>query len=75
MQLGLDFEKTRQCWYDSFDTMSWGNPITNNTLIDSEIEYWKTYGTGIYPAVVVNNRTYRGQIESLAVFNALCAGF
>jgi Na+/melibiose symporter-like transporter len=25
--------------------------------------------------VVVNNRTYRGQLESLAVFNALCAGF
>ena len=24
---------------------------------------------------MVNNRTYRGQLESLAVFNALCAGF
>jgi hypothetical protein len=24
---------------------------------------------------VINNRTYRGQLESLAVFNALCAGF
>ena len=24
---------------------------------------------------MINNRTYRGQLESLAVFNALCAGF
>lgn len=29
----------------------------------------------MYPAVVINNRTYRGQLEDLAVFNALCAGF
>jgi hypothetical protein len=24
---------------------------------------------------VINNRTYRGQLETSAVFNALCAGF
>lgn len=48
---------------------------TKNYIIDEEIEYWKKYGSGIYPSIVVNNRTYRGQLESLAVFNALCAGF
>jgi hypothetical protein len=35
----------------------------------------KDYGTYFYPAVVINNRTYRGQIESLALYNAICAGF
>lgn len=48
---------------------------TRNYIIDEEIEYWKKYGSGIYPSIVINNRTYRGQLESLAVFNALCAGF
>lgn len=24
---------------------------------------------------MINNRTYRGQLESLAVFNGICAGF
>jgi hypothetical protein len=44
-------------------------------MIEDEIIYWKIYGTGIYPSLVINNRTYRGQLESLAVFNAICAGF
>ena len=44
-------------------------------IIDEEIDYWRTYGSGLYPSIVINNRTYRGQLESLAVFNALCAGF
>lgn len=44
-------------------------------MIEEEIEYWKKFGSGIFPAVVINNRTFRGQLESLSVFNALCAGF
>lgn len=75
MKLGLDFDKTFKCFLDSFSNADWGNAKTNNSIIDEEIEYWQKYGSGIYPAVVVNNRTYRGQLESLAVFNALCAGF
>merc|ERR1711953_1311408 len=46
-----------------------------NSLIDNEISYWKDYGTNIYPSIVINQKTYRGQIEPLSVFNAICAGF
>ena len=74
-KLGIDFEQTMECVYGSFSSNDWAAATTNNTLIEEEIEYWKTYGTGIYPSIVINNRTYRGQLESLAVFNALCAGF
>ena len=28
----------------------------------------------MFPALSINNFTYRGQLEPLAVFNALCAG-
>ena len=74
-RLGLDFTETNRCVKSSFSSNDWGNAKTTNYIIDEEIEYWKTYGSGIYPSLVINNRTYRGQLESLAVFNALCAGF
>lgn len=74
-RLGLDYKDTERCVKSSFSGSDWGSNRTNNYLIDEEIEYWKTYGAGIYPALVINNRTYRGQLESLAVFNAICAGF
>lgn len=71
----LDWDRTKQCVTDSFTSGDWSNPKTNNTLIDKEIQYWKQYGSGIYPSLVINNRTYRGQLETLAVANAICAGF
>jgi hypothetical protein len=74
-KLGLDFLETQKCVMGSFSSIDWESEKTNNTLIDSEIEYWRQYGSGIYPSIVINNRTYRGQLEPLAVFNALCSGF
>jgi hypothetical protein len=73
--LSLDFDRTKKCVEDSFSSSDWGASTTNNTIIDAEINYWKKYGSGIYPAIVINNKTYRGQLESLAVFNGICAGF
>jgi hypothetical protein len=74
-RLGLNFDETKRCVSSSFSTSDWKSNKTVNYIIDEEIDYWKTYGAGIYPAMVINNRTYRGQLESLAVFNAICAGF
>jgi hypothetical protein len=74
-KLGLDFSQTEKCVNESFSGSDWGSLRTKNYIIDEEISYMKDYGTYFYPAIVINNRTYRGQIESLAVFNALCAGF
>ena len=74
-RLGINFQDTQACVRNSFNSSDWGSNKTSNKIIDEEIDYWKTYGAGIYPSLVVNNRTYRGQLESLAVFNAICAGF
>jgi hypothetical protein len=74
-KLGLSFEQTTKCVRDSFKSSDWSSENAYNSMIEEEISYWKTYGTGIYPSLVINNRAYRGQLESLAVFNALCAGF
>jgi hypothetical protein len=47
----------------------------NNTLIDEDIDYWMKYGSGLFPSIVINNSTYRGQLETQQVMNAICAGF
>jgi hypothetical protein len=44
-------------------------------LIDKEIKYFEKYGPQLFPAIVINNQTFRGQLEIEAVFNAICAGF
>lgn len=64
-----------KCVDNSFSSSDRGHPSTTNTIIDEEIAYWKQFGSGIFPSIVINNRTYRGQIETLAVENAICAGF
>lgn len=53
----------------------WEEATCTNSIIDAEIEYWREFGTNIYPSIVINKKTYRGQIEPLSVFNALCASF
>mmetsp|Transcript_13087 Transcript_13087/g.22086 ORF Transcript_13087/g.22086 Transcript_13087/m.22086 type:complete len:415 (+) Transcript_13087:46-1290(+) len=75
---GLDWAATQRCVKESFsspDQERWNEVGVNNTLIDRDVEYWWKYGTAIYPSIIINNNTYRGQLETQAVFNALCAGF
>jgi hypothetical protein len=38
-------------------------------------EDWKKFGTGYWPSVVINNRTFRGDLNPDSVFSAICAGF
>jgi hypothetical protein len=75
--LGLDFDKTQECVESSFSQPKdqWAKSTCTNSIIDKEIAYWKEYGTNIYPSIVINRKTYRGQIEPLSVFNALCSAF
>lgn len=76
--LGLDWGKTSQCVTDSFsipEQSEWTLGTTTNKLIDKDVAYWNAYGSSINPSIVINNATYRGQLESQAVMNAICAGF
>ena len=44
-------------------------------LIENERSYYDKYGPNVYPAVVINNQTFRGQLEIEAVFSGICSGF
>ena len=75
---GLNWEKTQDCVRSTFTSPNkddWTKQSVSNTAIDQDIEYWNRYGSSINPSIVINNSTYRGQLESQAVMNAICAGF
>jgi len=44
-------------------------------MIEDEMTYYDKYGPNLFPAVVINNQTFRGQLEIEAVFSAICSGF
>lgn len=75
--LDLDWDQTVKCVEDSFSKPEdkWGLSSCTNSIIDAEIAYWQLYGMNTYPSIVINKKSYRGQIEPLSVFNALCADF
>lgn len=74
-ETGINWDKTVKCVKHSFNSTDWTNINTTNSMIDEDIAYWKLYGSGMFPSIVINNSTYRGQIETQAVMNAICAGF
>lgn len=64
---GLDWGKTNKCVADSFGTSDkekWMKLETKNQIIESEIEYWNKHGGNVIPSIVINNCTYRGQMET-----------
>lgn len=49
--------------------------LDENTLFKYERDRWQDYGVAFYPSLMINNQTYRGDLEAQPVFQALCAGF
>ena len=72
-KLGLDFSKTNKCVEDSFISSS--HQSSENTILRDEQAYKEKYGPSFFPAVVVNNVTYRGTLEPTGVYTAICEGF
>ncbi|CAG9311672.1 unnamed protein product [Blepharisma stoltei] len=71
---GIDHKKIKKCMDDSFI----GNKrpiLDDNTLLRDEFNTWGKLGLSFYPALIVNNFTYRGDWESSAILKALCAGY
>ena len=76
----LDWDKTERCRAASWsmsakDSNDYQNAAVRNERIEKEKTYHAKYGTQLFPAIVINNQTYRGDIDPEGVLNALCAGF
>lgn len=65
---------TEQCVKDTFEGAKNYNTNDNKVLREFS-KMWKQYGTGYTPSVVINKRTFRGDMNPDNVFQAICAGF
>lgn len=77
---GVDYQKTKKCVDDSFSadrrtSNNWKDKDIINHIIEKEMEEYAKYKTNHFPTVVINNQTFRGQLEIEAVMNGICAGF
>ena len=73
--LSVDFTTIQKCVNNSFTREDWSAKSTKNDLLEKEYLAWKARGSGLYPAIVINNKTYHGVIEIRSVYNAICAGY
>ena len=71
--LGRAYETTMKCVRDSFEGPDPSKD--DNKLLRVESKDWKTYGTAYSPSVVINDRTYRGDLIPDNVAIAICANF
>jgi len=52
------------------------NPaIDDNKVFREDMKAFNTYGSAYWPSVVINDRTYRGDLVPDSVLNALCSAF
>lgn len=73
----MDYDVTEECVNASFNDTDWEttSKTVKNSLMDKEMVYYGKYGPSTFPGLVINNQTFRGQLEVEAVLNSICAGF
>jgi hypothetical protein len=68
-----DFQETMKCVNETFEGDN--KEMDDNRVLREEARVWREYGTGYWPSLVINNRTYRGDLVPDSVINALCSAF
>lgn len=71
--LGMDFKDTETCMKATFEGTNM--LLDDNHVMKAQQQYWKTFGAGFWPSIVINNRVYRGDLDPEEVFSAICSGF
>ena len=49
--------------------------LDDNSVLKDHANEWQKLGTHLSPAMVINNRTFRGRLTPDNVFEAICASF
>ena len=49
--------------------------VDDNKILRDMLFEWNDLGSHLYPSVVINNITFRGQLNPYNVFEAICAGY
>lgn len=71
--IGIDYEQTMTCVRGTFEGSNMSKD--DNRVLKEESDAWRKYGTAYWPSIVINDRTYRGDLVPDSVLNAICAAF
>ncbi|CAG9319981.1 unnamed protein product [Blepharisma stoltei] len=69
----VNVKKVNQCIEESFSGKN--HLIDDNQLLKDAKDFWGNIAVSYYPALVINNQTYRGDWEVDPVRRGLCAGY
>jgi hypothetical protein len=72
-KISIPFDEIQQCVNNSFDTND--HAKSSNKYLEKDVNDWKNKGPHFFPALVINNVTYRGFLNPEHVFDAICKGF
>jgi len=72
-KIGIDFDEIFECVNESFDNQD--HTISDNRILAKEFEDRSKNGPHFFPAMIINNITYRGFLTPDNVFQAICEGF
>lgn len=72
-EIQVPFDAIEDCVNESF--FSKNHSTSDNSILAKEAEYWKNYGPHFFPAIIINNVTYRGFLQVDHVYEAVCKGF
>jgi hypothetical protein len=76
--INRDYEKTMTCVNQTFESSYTLGPLyqkDDNLLLKEEASKWKAYGSAYWPSIVINDRTYRGDLVPDNVIIAICSAF
>ena len=71
--IGMDYEQTMSCVRGTFEGSNTSKD--DNRVLKDNSDTWRKYGTAYWPSIVINDRTYRGDLVPDSVLNAICAAF
>jgi hypothetical protein len=71
------YERVNTCISDSFEKSGpeFDSSLDDNNHLRDMLLEWNNYGSHLYPSVVINSITFRGQLNPYNVFEAICAGY
>ena len=72
-KIEVDFDIINDCVKDSFEGDD--HTTADNKILREEQKNWKERGPSFYPAMKINDDTYRGALIPEFVFGAICSVF
>ncbi|CAG9326386.1 unnamed protein product [Blepharisma stoltei] len=69
----IDTADINYCIQSSFANSNYA--LAENSILLKEKKRFLQAGISFYPTIIINNQTFRGDLEADEVLNAICAGF